>query len=210
MIVFYLKKKFFLSLLVQWMMSSNFSEDCRPAVEVCSNTSQDNILFSPFINTTMISEFGILVDFMEGLCDDPPCSTNFSISVYPTSTENIAESRDIGNYINIEAVVKNNALVTFNSPSGGFYLAFRATQACVVISRVRVFYTVCQAVNRVIIYPATNSGQSATGMCVQNASSTSPLPNMECRYNSSFTPVDVCQCDVGHGLINGNSCIGKI
>lgn len=99
----------------------------------------------------------------------------------------------------------------------GFYLAFQDSGACVALTSVRVFYTICPAtVQGQAAFPEKVAGTGALaeveGTCVENAvmADQAPSPRMYCTSEGDWVvPVGECQCRAGYQAV-GDSCKGKI
>lgn len=189
--------------------------------EICSvdRGTQNNFLVTQFINkSTTASEVGVVVDFIPGTCPTgssdtgSACPSQFSLHIYNVAMEDPSGSRSLSSYNTITDHVLTGNESTVTAPMEGFYLAFKDTGACAVITRVRVTYTRCPMnTNRFAQYVEADSGQNVTGTCVSDSTlvgSSSLIA--ECHLNSDydFSNAGGCECNAGYGT-NGIMCEGE-
>ena len=98
---------------------------------------------------------------------------------------------------------------SFNAVSD-FYFGFSlnttaASNTCIKVSNVSVWYTYCNATTTNLVrYNTINDGSMANGTCVPNANASSSL-QATCS-GSTLTPQSACTCNSGYANVMNTSC----
>ena len=153
------------------------------------------------------------------------CQASFQLEVLETSIFNRSAARNISNYrqiqrispkLSIDTLQNVSVPVKFLSDASGFYLAIVDENSCITISRVLVFYYVC---NRVVLdlasFPETlspphNSSSFQTveveGQCSEGASTNSSLkPSLLCSETGNWVlGANAIRCECSHGYRREN------
>ena len=168
--------------LFQWTASGT---SCSQSLAVCgfSFGAQNNWLITQFINNTLSRpEVYIRFRFSVNTQCTTGCITTLDIYMLHTnnSDQNIVRNTTVfGSQptFSLTSTVRDGSAlidvlqVTVNSPTTGFYLAFRDLGTCASISKVTVFYPVCDNVS--LDFGATFTemrfpGETSTGRCFAN------------------------------------------
>ena len=220
--------------LLQWSQNSNIA--CRQTVTVCGFEvgPQANWLITQYIstgvNTTLLPQISVLLEFFSLDCTDLRCQRNFSLRTYETSTEDDALARDLENYQlvtqvaveNVTADTKQNITIEIDldGDAEGLYLAIMDQTTCIVITRILVFYTVHTCPGGVVNFtrlpetmaPLISQPLRVNASCVPGASpESSEGVELTCLQGGlwDFIPGSGCQCDPGFiAAENGSSCTG--
>ena len=206
-----------------------------------TDPDQDNWLITQHINRTLpggdrLEQVEVTIEYQFFTCTSGQCSAFFNVYAYDTSTINPAVARVVGNFgtmpVNVvtptdqSGGVQNKTFsLTYSSTDtdGGFYLAIRDQNSCLIISRVLVFYYVCpaEAQNLVqfeeLLAPPNipqNEAISVLAQCVPNASPVSQTGQVmvicDERGLWQVIPGSGCECDSGMQPNNdGSECIGE-
>ena len=108
--------------------------------------------------------------------DRTSAEVSLSLYVWETSTQSKISAADTSNYRYIADISVGQTVIEilpFNGP--GLYLGIRDNGTCVTVSRVLVYYSVCEAGRQGLVRVEGNSsaGDTLPGTCVENSVSTS-------------------------------------
>ena len=116
------------------------------------------------------------------------CQRTFNTYIYETSFESAAGARDTTNYQQVDRIspditsgarVNETIDLNFSTNHSSFYLAIQDETACMVVTRLIIFYYVCpEKITDLVIHPETiappisreSSPRRVTTKCVANAS----------------------------------------
>ena len=196
---------------------------------------QDNWLITQHISRVVdgvpLEQVNIEVEFQLVNCNATAnCQRTFVVNKYETSTISPSAATDVSNYDVVErlaptddsgTVTENRtAILDFETQETGFYVAIQDEGACIVISRLLVFYYVCPAgvqnlIDRTeVVAPRIGQGSvpiQSVGGCVPNSSPTSGVAiPIICTAGGVWTTSAECICEQGFSA-NGDrtACISK-
>ena len=203
--------------------------------------AQDNWLITQLINRTVngtrLSQVSVMIEFEQRDCDVTlNCQRTFNTHVYERSSENIAASKTISNYRQVQRVspddtsgnrVNETISIDFaTSQETSFYFAVQDEMTCIVITRMIVFYHVCpQQTSDLIHYPETIAPRlptsdrpgvapiSVTASCVASTTSENGGdPRVICSPGGVWSNPSsemVCICLPGYYNNEDGKCLGK-
>ena len=212
---------------MQWIQQSNPA--CQQTVQVCGFTAgpQSNWLLTQLINRTvdesLLAQVNVLIEFELRNCDVTlNCQRTFNTHIYETSLASDAARRNLNNYrqatrvspaVTTGARVNATVEVTFETDEPLFYFAVEDETACIVITRVIIFYNVCpnQIIDLVsapeIIVPTVGfTTRDAT--CASNATPEDidgDAPRLICSSDGTWSVLGSgCRCTPGFGYVSGS------
>ena len=193
--------------MMQWIQSSN--TPCQQNTQVCGfgTGPQSNWLLTQPINKTVdgapLSEVNVLIEFELRNCDTTlNCQRTFNTHIYETSLVSAVARRNLSNYRLVQRVssdvttgerVNETVVVNFQTNQPFFYFAVEDETACVIVTRMIVFYDVCpnQTIDLVsapeIIAPVSGV-TTVDATCVNNAETEDGnTPKLVCSPEGTWT-----------------------
>ena len=146
----------------------------------------------------------------------PPCVDYLSLYVWETPTHNNLLAADTSNYQFVANISVGETVIEVSPLSqSGFYLGIRDNGTCVIVSRVLVYYSVCEAGSEglVRVDQNTSAGNTLQGHCVENSESTSDSvpPLLECQESGQWRVVSGCQCSAHYFLDHSKDlCLSEL
>jgi hypothetical protein len=189
------------------------------------------------MNRTRLSQVSVTIEFELRNCDNTlMCQRTFNTHIFETSFENATGARDTANYQQVDRIspdittgarVNETIDLNFYTNHSSFYLAIQDEIACMVITRLTIFYYVCPGeITDLIIRPETvappisreSSLRRISAKCADNASPvhvvdgiiTGPIINCAERGVWHSLAELGCRCDLGYlPDVNQQRCKGK-
>ena len=187
---------------------------------------QDNWLITQLINRTVngikLPQVSVIIEFEQRGCDASLNSTQiFNTHIYETFSLDTAGRRNVTLYRQVKQISSNITTgaktidLNFYTNHSSFYFAIRDETTCIVITRLVVFYKVCEAQTiNLIHYPETIAGPSSPyedlsnisvpATCIENAQPENGLaPLVACSADGVWMdsvpwPGVGCQCIQGY------------
>ena len=144
----------------------------------------------------------------------PSCVEDISLYVWETSIQNKTLAADTNNYHFVANISSGESVIEISPVSqSGFYLGIRDNGSCVSLSRVLVYYSVCESGREglVRVDQNTSAGNTLQGHCVENSVSTSDSgPQLMCQESGQWMVVSNCQCSSHYFLDNSRQqCLSE-
>ena len=145
----------------------------------------------------------------------PSCVEDLSLYVWETSTQSKTSAADTSNYHFIANITTAESVIELPPlTQSGLYLGIRDNGTCVSVSRVLVYYSVCEAGRQGLVRVEGNSsaGDTLPGTCVENSVSTSGSgpPLLQCLESGQWAVLSGCQCSPHFFLDNSRDlCLSE-
>ena len=199
---------------------------------------QNNWLITQLINRTVngtrLPQVSVTIELELQNCGVTlMCQRTFNTHIFETSFENATRARDTTNYRQVNRIspdittgarVNETIDLNFITNHSSFYFAIQDETACMVITRLMIFYHVCpEEITELVIRPETIapsiSRESSLFLiiakCVENASpvaSEAPGPKIKCTERGVWYSLAELGCKCDHGYlpsVDRQTCKGK-
>ena len=186
------------------------------------------------MNGARLSQVSVTIEFELQNCDITlNCQRTFNTHIYEISFESATGARDTANYRQVDRIspdittgarVNETIDLNFSTDHSSFYFAIQDETACMVVTRLMIFYYVCpEDITDLVIRPETiappisreSSPHRVTAKCVANAS---PVvdeitrPVVDCAERGAWYSQDELGCSCDHGYLpdkDRQKCKGK-
>jgi hypothetical protein len=176
---------------------------CNEVVNVCGRSSghQENWMITQHISVPdNVTTVQVMIDSrldVSCLPSAPSCVDDLSLYLWETPTQNRLLATNTSNYHFIGNISSGERVIKISPLSqSGFYLGIRDNGTCASVSRVLVYYSVCEAGSEglVRVDQNTSAGNTLQGHCVENSVSTSDSgpPLLECQESGRWRVVNNC------------------
>ena len=200
---------------LQWLTSALSCSSEFHVYGCGASLPQNNWLITQHINTTQMKEFNSALPTLRVMIESsrfsdpcPGCSNALSLYVWRTSMIDSVAATDTSRYqfaanFSSPSSATETQHLTINLPSvveSGFYLGIRDNGSCVTITRLLVYYTVCESstvglvrVNGTLFSSASDA--AVQGVCVDNSESASDSrPLLRCTETGEWSVLSGCSC----------------